>query len=48
LQEYVGTPSLSPLLVAVVVVVLGFIGLAAGVGPARRASTLDPVVAMKM
>jgi putative ABC transport system permease protein len=48
LGQYVGTPSLSPLLVVVVIAVLGMIGLGAGFAPARRASTLDPVVAMKM
>lgn len=47
LKQYVGTPSLAPTLYLAIVIVLGLIGLASGYGPARRASRMDPVVAMK-
>lgn len=48
LEEYVGRPEVSPLVAAITVSVLGLIGLLAGWFPARAASRLDPVVAMKM
>lgn len=48
LKQYVGTPSLAPVLYLLIVAVLGAIGLAAGFAPARRASRMDPVVAMKL
>ena len=47
LDEYVGTPQASPLVVVVTAALLGLIGLVAGYFPARRASLLDPVVALK-
>jgi putative ABC transport system permease protein len=48
LDEYVGTPSASPLVIATTAALLGVIGLVAGYFPARRASLLDPVVALKL
>lgn len=48
LQEFVGSPDLSWKVAATTAGLLGVIGLLAGYFPAREASTLDPVVAMKM
>jgi putative ABC transport system permease protein len=48
LDEYVGTPAASPLVIGVTAALLGVIGLVAGYFPARRASLLDPVVALKL
>ncbi len=48
LDEYVGTPTASPLVIATTAALLGLIGLVAGYFPARRASLLDPVVALKL
>jgi putative ABC transport system permease protein len=48
LDEYVGTPEASPLVILTTVVLLGAIGVVAGWFPARRASMLDPVVALKL
>jgi putative ABC transport system permease protein len=48
LEEYVGIPEVSPPVAALTVAVLGVIGLVAGYFPAREASRLDPVVAMKL
>jgi putative ABC transport system permease protein len=48
LDEYVGTPVASPLVVLTTAGLLGLIGFVAGYFPARRASLLDPVVALKM
>jgi putative ABC transport system permease protein len=48
LDEYVGTPEASPLVIAVTASLLGLIGFVAGYFPARRASLLDPVVALKL
>ncbi len=47
-DEYVGSPRISPVLAFLVSGVLGLIGLVAGYFPARSASRLDPVVAMKV
>jgi putative ABC transport system permease protein len=46
--EYIGRPELSPLVVALTATALGVVGLFAGYFPAREASRLDPVVAMKL
>lgn len=46
--EYVGRPELSPLVVTLTATALGIVGLLAGYFPARDASRLDPVVAMKL
>ena len=48
LEEYVGTPEASPVVVLTTAVLLGLIGFVAGYFPARRASLLDPVVALKL
>lgn len=47
-DEYVGTPQASPVVILVTAALLGAIGFAAGYFPARRASLLDPVVALKL
>ncbi len=47
LEEYVGRPEISPFLALVTVAILGGIGLLSGWFPAREASRLDPVYAMK-
>ena len=46
--EYVGNPDLSLSVAALTAVILGITGLVAGYVPARDASRLDPVVAMKL
>ena len=48
LGEYVGVPVVSPVVAVVTASLLGLIGLIAGYFPARFASRLDPVVAMKV
>jgi len=48
LDDYVGTPQASPLVVLTTAVLLGAVGFLAGYFPARRASLLDPVVALKL
>ena len=48
LDDYVGTPEASPMVVLVTATLLGLIGFVAGYFPARRASLLDPVVALKL
>jgi putative ABC transport system permease protein len=48
LEEYVGIPTLSPGLALLTASILGLVGLVAGYFPAREASRLDPVVAMKL
>jgi putative ABC transport system permease protein len=47
-EQYVGTPAASPLVLLVTTLLLGAIGALAGYFPARRASLLDPVVALKL
>ncbi|HUR82609.1 MAG TPA: ABC transporter permease [Thermoanaerobaculia bacterium] len=46
--EYIGAPELSPLVAVLTAAALGLVGLVAGYFPARDASRLDPVVAMKL
>jgi putative ABC transport system permease protein len=48
IDEIIGTPALSPPLALLTAAVLGAVGLLAGFFPARDASRLDPVVAMKV
>ena len=48
LDEYVGTPEASGVVILTTAALLGVIGLGAGYFPARRASLLDPVVALKL
>jgi putative ABC transport system permease protein len=48
LQEYVGKPEVSPVVALITTGILGVIGFLAGYFPARTASRLDPVVAMKL
>jgi putative ABC transport system permease protein len=46
--EYVGSPDLSLSVACLTAAILGMTGLLAGYFPARDASRLDPVVAMKL
>jgi putative ABC transport system permease protein len=48
LDEYVGTPEASPVTILTTTLLLGIVGLVAGYFPARKASLLDPVVALKL
>ncbi len=48
LVQYVGLPVVSPSVAALTTSALGLVGLLAGYFPARDASRLDPVVAMKL
>jgi len=46
--RFVGDPELSPQIALLTAGVLGLVGLVAGYFPAREASRLDPVIAMKL
>ncbi|MBV8520242.1 MAG: ABC transporter permease [Acidobacteria bacterium] len=48
LYEYVGKPEVSPVVALFTALALGIVGLVAGYFPAKEASRLDPVVAMKL
>jgi putative ABC transport system permease protein len=48
LQEYVGVPAISFPVAVMTAAVLGLIGVAAGLFPARAAAGLDPVVALRL
>jgi putative ABC transport system permease protein len=48
LGESIGRPDLSPLVAGVTIAILGLVAFLAGYFPAREASRLDPVVAMKL
>jgi putative ABC transport system permease protein len=45
--EFIGDPTISPLVAVVAVTLLGTVGAVAGYGPARRASDMDPVQALR-
>jgi len=47
IEEFVGTATISPVVVAVTVALLGLVALAAGLMPARRAADLDPADALR-
>jgi putative ABC transport system permease protein len=47
LGDYIGAPTISPLVALITVSLLGVVGALAGYGPARRASEVNPVVALK-
>jgi putative ABC transport system permease protein len=46
--EFIGTPQVSPTVALLTAGALGIVGLVAGYFPAKEASRLDPVVAMKL
>lgn len=47
IQKFVGTITLEPLVALITAVILGLIAFIAGFFPARRAASLDPVLAMR-
>ncbi|UCD65031.1 MAG: ABC transporter permease [Candidatus Zixiibacteriota bacterium] len=48
LEDYVGTPTINVWGGVIVIVILGLVGLGAGIFPARRAANLQPVQALKL
>ncbi len=47
MQDFVGTPTISPVVILVTLVLLAGIGVLAGFFPARRAAALDPVECLR-
>jgi putative ABC transport system permease protein len=47
IKDFVGTPTISPPVMAATLLLLGLVAFAAGLLPARKASQLDPVEALR-
>lgn len=47
IQEFVGTPTISPVVLATTLGLLALVAFAAGLMPARKAASLDPVEALR-
>jgi len=47
IKEFVGVPTISPLVLTATLVLLTAVAFAAGLMPARRAAALDPVEALR-